>query len=81
MSEVPRTAGLFVSTGLVERPNQLRAAAAGHPHESGLDPGIQVAAAAMLLQERVQRGEQLGHGREDSRVASEAGTQVNRVPR
>jgi hypothetical protein len=35
----------------------------------------------VLLQEGVQRGQQLGHWREDSRVASEAGTLVNRVPR
>jgi hypothetical protein len=39
----------------VERRNQLRAAVAGHPHEGGLDPGIQVPAAPVFLQEGIER--------------------------
>jgi hypothetical protein len=37
------------------------AAVAGHPHESGLDTGIEVPTAAMLLEEGVEGGQQLGH--------------------
>jgi hypothetical protein len=37
-------------------------AVAGHPHKGGLDPGVQVAAAAMLLEEGVEIGKQLWHG-------------------
>lgn len=56
----PRTAGLLV-VGLVERPHQLRAAIACHPHAVGINPGVEVPAAAMLLQEGGKGGEQLRH--------------------
>jgi hypothetical protein len=57
------------------------AAVAPHPDPLSLDARVELPAPAVLLQEGVQRGQQLGHWREDSRVASEAGTLVNRVPR
>ena len=55
------TGGLLVLTGLVERSHELRAAVAGHPHALGLDSGVQVPAAAMLLEEGVEGSEQFGH--------------------
>ncbi len=41
----PGTGGLLVLTGLVERAHQLCTAVAGHPHEGGLDRGIEFPAA------------------------------------
>jgi hypothetical protein len=54
------TRDLLVLTGLVERLHQLRTTVAAHPHEHGLDTGIQLAAAPMLLKEGVEGGEQVG---------------------
>jgi hypothetical protein len=55
--------------GLLERPNQVRTEVAGHPHEGGLDPGIQVPAVPMLLEEGVEGAQQFGHVRRSVLIA------------
>lgn len=53
-------------------------AVAGHPHDGGLDTGVEVPATAMLLHEGVESGKQAGHGR-DSSTRREAGEHVGRL--